>query len=317
MSGHSHSHHNHSSHGHNHGHDHSHSHGAGGHCHTPKVNASNRWRVGLAALLTGSFMLAEAAGGLISGSLALLADAGHMLTDFAALSMAWAAFGLAARPANGRYTYGYDRITILVAFVNGLTLMAVAVWIFGEAYLRLSDPGEILVGTMLWVAVLGLVVNLVVFWILLGADQENLNIRGAVLHVIGDLLGSVAAIAAAIIILTTGWVMADPILSVLVAVLILRSAWRLVKDSAHVLLQGAPLGLDGGEIETDLTGTIVGLAHVENIRIWSLTTERPIVTLTAHIEPSAEIGGVSDAIKSRLAEKFHIDEVTVEFKREA
>ena len=174
MTGHSHTHHDHSS--------HDHGHGAGGHCHTPKVNESNRWRVGLAAVLTGVFMLAEVAGGLISGSLALIADAGHMLTDFAALSMAWGAFRLAARPANARYAYGYDRITVLIAFVNGLTLCAVAVWIMWEAYFRLFDSGEVLDGTMLWVAAMGLVVNLLVFWILLGADQDNLNLNGVSIY---------------------------------------------------------------------------------------------------------------------------------------
>jgi cobalt-zinc-cadmium efflux system protein len=168
---------------------------------------------------------------------------------------------------------------------------------------------------MLWVASLGLIVNLIVFSILLGADQENLNIRGAVLHVIGDLLGSVAAIAAGVIILTTGWVLADPILSVLVALLILRSAWSLVKDSAHVLLQGAPKGADFGQIERDLKEHVEGLTRAENIRIWSLTRERTVMTLTAHIDTSVEIGGVSRAIKSRLSEKFHIEEVTVEVRR--
>jgi len=259
-------------------------------------------------------MLAEVAGGLISGSLALLADAGHMLTDFAALAMAWWAFRFAMRPANKRYPYGYDRVTVLVAFVNGLTLFLVAAWIIWEAFLRLSDPHDILVGTMLWVASLGLVVNLIVFWILLGADQENLNIRGAVLHVIGDLLGSAAAIVAGLIILTTGWMLADPILSMLVALLILRSAWRLMKDSAHVLMQGTPQGLDSDAIGIDLMQQVKGLSGVENIRIWSLTRERPVVTLTAEISPSAQTATVSNAIKSRLAERFDVDDATVEFK---
>jgi len=143
MSGHSHSHH----------HSCSHDHSSGGHTHAPKVNESNRWRVGLAAVLTGLFMFAEVAGGLISGSLALLADAGHMLTDFAALSMAWIAFALAMKSATARYTYGYERLPILVAFVNGLTLFAVAAWIVWEAIGRFLSPGEILAGPMFWVAV--------------------------------------------------------------------------------------------------------------------------------------------------------------------
>jgi cobalt-zinc-cadmium efflux system protein len=270
--------------------------------------------VGLAALLTGVFMLAEVAGGLISGSLALLADAGHMFTDFVALAMAWGAFRLATRPANDRYTYGYDRISILVAFVNGLTLFAVAVWIVWEAVQRLSNPADILAGTMLWIAVGGLAVNLIVFWVLLGADQENLNIRGAVIHVIGDLLGSVGAIAAALIIMATGWGLADPILSVLVAILIMRSAWRLIKDSAHVLMQGTPKGLDNETIGVDLIDNIEGLVRVENIRVWSLTQERPVMTLTAHVNGSAEMTAISKAIEFRLAQKFQIDEVTIAFK---
>jgi cobalt-zinc-cadmium efflux system protein len=169
----------------------------------------------LAALVTGLFAIIEVVGGVISGSLALIADAGHMVTDFAALAMAWGGFVIAQRPASGRYTFGLQRVSILVAFVNGLTLFAVAVWIVWEAAQRLFDPGDILAGPMLYVAIAGLVVNMGVFWILMGANRENLNIRGAMLHVLGDLLGSAAAILAAIIILMTGWVAADPILSVL------------------------------------------------------------------------------------------------------
>ncbi len=304
MSGHSHTHHTHS--------HHDHGGGAHHHSHAPTVNASNQWRVGLAAVLTGAFMLAEVVGGLISGSLALLADAGHMLTDFAALAMAWAAFRLASRSANARYTYGYDRVSILVAFVNALTLFLVAGWIIWEALHRILEPGEVLAGTMLWVAGAGLVVNLIVFWILMGADQENLNIRGAVLHVLGDLLGSIAAIAAALIILGTGWVLADPILSVLVALLILRSAWGLLKDSAHVLMQGAPKDLDAEDIEVDLLENIAGLTRVETIRIWSITPEHPVLTLNAYTNDAGQIGAVSDDVKTRLVEQFHISAATVD-----
>ena len=307
MSGHSHTHHSHGSHDHSHG---------GHHSHAPTVDVSNKWRVGLAAILTGLFMVAEVAGGLISGSLALIADAGHMLTDFAALAMAWAAFRLAARPANARYTYGYDRISILVAFLNALTLFIVAGWIIWEAGHRFFVPGEILAGTMLWVAVAGLAVNLIVFWILLGADQENLNIRGAVLHVLGDLLGSIAAIAAALIIMATGWVLADPILSVLVAVLILRSAWFLLKDSAHVLLQGAPKSSDRAQIEADLTAQIEGLSQINALRIWSVTPQHPVLTLKATLQKGANIGDVSDAVDRRLKDHFDIEDATIDLRYE-
>ena len=316
MSGHSHSHHDHAPHGHVHENG-SHGHGAGGHCHTPKVNASNRWRVGLAALLTGAFMVAEVAGGLISGSLALLADAGHMLTDFAALAMAWGAFRLAARPANAKYNYGYDRVSILVAFVNALTLFVVAGWIVWEAFLRFSNPGEILAGTMLWVAIAGLIINLIVFWILLGADQNNLNIRGAVLHVLGDLLGSVAAIAAAVIILTTGWTLADPILSVLVAILILRAAWSLMKDSGHVLLQGAPMGLDGDKIGSEIVRQVDGVTHVDHVRIWSLTPERSVISLTIFIGDEGGSETISKAVRYHLNTRYHLEDVSIDIRHRA
>lgn len=302
MADHAHSH-------HDHDHDHSHS-------HAPKVDENNRRRVGLAAVLTGLFMVAEVAGGLISGSLALLADAGHMMTDFAALAMAWGAFQIARKPANWRHTFGYDRVSILVAFVNGLTLFGVAIWIVWEAFHRILNPGDILAGPMLYVAIAGLAVNLVVFKILMGADQHNLNIRGALLHVLGDLLGSVAAIAAAVIIMTTGWVAADPILSVLVAVLILRSALTLIRESAHILLQGAPDRLDRREIEADLLAHIPELRRLDHIHAWAVTPDKPILTLNAYVDPEARLEPVAAAIKVRLSEKFLIDHATVDVSRE-
>lgn len=301
-----HHHHGHS-HGHSHGHGHSHSHGG----------ENNRTRVGIAAALTGLFMVAEVMGGLISGSLALLADAGHMLTDFAALAMAWGAFTIAKRPADWKHTFGYDRFSILVAFVNGLTLFLVAAWILWEAFHRIQSPGEILAGPMLWIAIAGLVVNLVVFKILTGADQDNLNIRGAVLHVLGDLLGSVAAIIAALVIMKTGWLPIDPILSVLVAILILRSAWFLVKDSAHILLEGAPAHIDRRAIREDLPEHIEGLIRVEHIHAWSITPERPILTLEAFVKDGVSLESVSQAIKTRLKSEFHIDHATVDVMRQS
>ena len=294
-------------HGHSHGHGHSHSH----------AGENNRTRVGIAALLTGLFMAAEVAGGLISGSLALLADAGHMMTDFAALAMAWGAFTIAKRPADWKHTFGYDRFSILIAFVNGLTLFLIAIWILWEAFQRIQMPGVILAGPMLWIAIGGLVVNLVVFKILMGADQENLNIRGAVLHVLGDLLGSVAAIIAALVIMKTGWMPIDPILSVLVAILILRSAWFLIKDSAHILLEGAPAHIDRRAIREDLLAHIEGLFAVEHIHIWCITPERPMLILEAFVKDSASLESVSPAIKARLKSEFHIDHATVGVTRQS
>lgn len=226
-----------------HDHQHRHNHGRD-HAHVQQADESNMKRVMVALVLTGAFMFVEVIGGILSGSLALLADAGHMLTDTMALALAAAAFHVSKRPPGGNLTYGYQRFQILAAFVNGLSLLGIVGWILYEAVERFITPRDILGETMLIVAVAGLVVNLISFAVLHTGDQENLNIRGAALHVAGDLLGSVAAIVAAIVIIYSGWTLIDPILSVAVAFLILRSAWSLVKRSAHVLLEGAPDWLD-------------------------------------------------------------------------
>ena len=267
----------------------------------------------IAALLTGGFMVAEVVGGLVSGSLALLADAGHMLTDFAALALAWFGFRLARRPADGRRSYGFDRFSVLVAFVNGIALFVIAGWIVWEAVERFADPQPILSGTMLSVAVLGLVVNLAAFYILSREESDNLNMRAAVLHVIGDLLGSVAAIVAALVIMGTGWVPIDPLLSVLVALVILRAAWFVVKQSGHILLEGAPAGIDTADVREAVTALpFVNDAH--HIHAWSISQERPMVTLHACVDPDMAVGEAIARIKARLAERFDLDHCTVEIE---
>ena len=296
--------------GHRHGHDHSHSHGSA--CH----GNAGRKQLGWAALLTGLFMVVEVVGGLISGSLALLADAGHMLTDFAALSFAWMAILLAARPATSRLTFGYARLPVLAAFVNGLALFVIAALIVKEAIHRYHgiDEHTILAGTMLWVAIAGLVVNIVVFQILRTADGDNLNIRGAVLHVLGDMLGSVAAIIAAIVIMRTGYKPIDPILSVLVALLILRSAWYLVKDAGYILLEGAPHALDPEQMRAELSEEIEGVADVGHMHIWSLTDGRPMMTVAVSAKEGADRVKLIDEIRQRLFNEFGVADVTVEVK---
>jgi len=280
-----------------------------GHHHHSAVNAR---AVGIAALLTGGFMIAEIVGGLVSGSLALLADAGHMLTDFAALAMAWAAFRVARRPADARRTYGFDRISVMAAFVNGLALFAVAAWILIEASRRLANPAPVEGGLMLAVAVLGLVVNIVAFRILSGGDRENLNLRAALLHVIGDLLGSAGAIVAALVILWTGWTPVDPVLSVLVAFLILRSAWTVVRDSGHILLEASPEGFDAAAIRADLTAAVPDVIAVRHLHAWSITENRPMVTLEAIVPAGTDLEAARRRIKSRLAEAHGFDHATVE-----
>ncbi|HSB59551.1 MAG TPA: cation diffusion facilitator family transporter, partial [Methyloceanibacter sp.] len=184
---------------------------APGQAHTHRRDTNER-RMGLAALITGLFMFVEVAGGIISGSLALLADAGHMLTDLGSLSLAWFGFRLARRPADWKRTYGFDRFQVLVAFANGLALFAIAVWIVLEAVERLSQPQAVAGGIMIVVGAAGLAVNLIAFGLLHGADRENLNVKGAAIHVLGDLLGSVAALAAGAVIYLTGWTPIDPLL---------------------------------------------------------------------------------------------------------
>ena len=296
---------------------HAHSHAGHDHSHAPAVDANNEWRVGLAALLTGAFMLAEVAGGIVSGSLALLADAGHMLTDFASLALAWLGFRISRRPADWKRTYGFDRFQILVAFANGLALFAIAAWIVYEAIQRLMSPHEVAGGIMVVVAVLGLLVNIAAFWLLRGADRENLNIRGATIHVLGDLLGSVAALAAGVVILLTGWMPIDPLLSLLVAVIILRSGCKVVTAAGHILLEGAPEELDTRAIGPDLIANVKGVEDVHHVHVWSITQSRRMVTLHALICEMEDSDRVVRDIKARLKERFGLNHATIEIERGA
>jgi cobalt-zinc-cadmium efflux system protein len=268
----------------------------------------------IAAILTGGFMVAEAVGGLLTGSLALIADAGHMLTDSVALVLAWVAYRVGERPGTSRMTYGFDRLKIVVAYTNGLTILAIALWIVYEAVQRLLSPAEILAAPMLAIAALGLIVNAAAFFVLHGGDRTSLNLRGALLHVIGDLLGSAAAIVAALVILTTGWYPADPLLSMLVAVLLLRSAWRLVRESALILLEGAPPHIDRNAIVHELMESVAGIADIHHMHVWSLDGRQLMATLHARISPGADAEAVTAALKRRLAERHGIGHTTVEIE---
>lgn len=260
-------------------------------------------------------MLAEVVGGYVSGSLALVADAGHMLTDFASLGLAWYGFRLARRPADWRRTYGYDRFAVLAAFSNGIALFAIAAWIVVEAWHRLGEKSEVLGGVMLWVALAGLIVNIAVFRMLQGGDRENLNVRAAALHVAGDLLGSLAALVAALVIMATGWTPIDPLLSVLVALIILRSAWRVVAESGHILLEGAPAGIDNRAMAADLVASVPGVLDVHHVHAWSISERRPMVTMHARItEDGTAPEAIAAQIKRRLREKFGIEHATIEIE---
>ena len=292
-------------HGHGHGHGHGHSH------------STNERSVALAAVLTGLFMFAEVIGGMISGSLALLADAGHMLTDFAGLALAWLGFRLARRPADWKRTYGFDRFSVLVAFVNGVTLFAIAAWIVVEAIMRLFDPVEVLGGLMLWVALGGLVVNILAFWILLQGDRENLNIRAAALHVAGDLMGSVAAVIGSAVIIYTGFMPIDPILSIIVALIIVRSAVSVVKDAGHILLEGSPAGFDARAAQLDICQELPYVRDIHHVHAWSISERRPMVTLHACVEPETDSVKAVREIKQMLADKFSISHATIEIEYDA
>ena len=280
--------------------------------HSHDLGSTDKTRVLIAAVLTGGFMIAEAVGGLLTGSLALLADAGHMLTDSVSLVFAWYAFHLAGRAASSRMTYGYDRVKTLVAFVNGLTVLLIGLWIAYEAWKRLNAATPVLGGPMLAIATMGLIVNIGAFFVLHGGDRDSLNMRGAILHVLGDLLGSVAAIAAALVIMATGWMPIDPILSVLVALLLFRSAWALVRESGGLLLEGVPPSLDRDAIAADLVTNVGSLREVHHMHLWSLDGAKHMATLHACLKDGAEPLEAIRDIKHRLAAEHGISHATVE-----
>jgi cobalt-zinc-cadmium efflux system protein len=294
-------------------------HGSHGHSNTPTSAAerdqrhdTNERRMGLAALITGLFMVVEVAGGIMAGSLALLADAGHMLTDLASLSLAWFGFRLARRPADWKRTFGFDRFQVVIAYTNGLALFVIAAWIVYEAAERLLTPLPVDGGIMVVVGILGLLVNVVAFALLHGADRDNLNVRGAAIHVLGDLLGSVAATIAGVVILLTGWTPIDPLLSILVAVIIVRSGWQVVKAAGHILLEGAPHELDTRDIGPDLVANVAGLDEVHHVHVWSITQERRMVTLHACACAGEDGDRLVKAIKGRLKDRFGLDHATIE-----
>lgn len=292
-------------------HDHGHSHGSHG------VAEGKERRLGTVAALTGGFMIAEAVGGVLSGSLALLADAGHMLTDFASLVLAWFAARIARRPADWQRTYGFDRFSVLAAFVNGLALFAIALWITVEAVGRLMEPAPVAGTAMLAIAALGLVVNIVAFRVLHGRGHEpDLNIRGAALHVLGDLLGSIAAIAAAFVILATGWTPIDPLLSVLVVLLIAGAGWRVVRDAGRILLEAAPAGHDTRAIAAELA-ELDGVERVHHVHLWSISETRPMITLQARLDPGADPAAARRRIRERLESGHGIGHATIEVEDDA
>ena len=288
--------------GHDHGHD---------HAHVPVVTKDNEKKILISFLMIFSFMFVEAVGGVLSGSLALLADAGHMLTDAIALGLAYVAFRLGRRAADERRSFGYARFEVIAGLVNALTLFGIVGWILYEAMMRFQQPHPVLAGSMFVVAVIGMLVNLFVLWFLTRGDAEHVNIKGAVLHVMGDLLGSVGAIIAALVIWYTGWTPIDPILSVFVSLLILRSAWKLLKNTLHILLEGAPDNVKSSDIAEHLRTAVAGVRNVSHIHVWSLTSGRVIATLQVQPAEGADLRSVITRVEKELRTKFNIEHPTI------
>lgn len=275
------------------------------------MTAGNARRVGLVLVLTAAYAAVQVAGGLVSGSLALIADAGHMLSDAAALALALVAYRLARRPATAEASYGHHRVRVLAALANGAALLLLTAWIAWEAVGRLAAPVPVLAGPMLAVAVVGLGVNIGGFLILRAGAQDDANLRGALLHVLGDLLGSVGAIAAALGIMATGWTLLDPILSVLVAALILRSAWALVAEALRVLVQATPAGISPDAVLADVAG-LPGVAQAAHLHVWTLADNRRVATLHVAPAPGADPLALPGRVAARLAERHGIAHATVE-----
>lgn len=296
---------------------HEHEHGEGGHSHGPGAwRDADRKALLIAAGLTAGFMFAEIIGGLLTDSLALLADAGHMLSDSFSLFLALGAVALAARPATPRRTYGYKRAEILAALINGVLLVVVSVWIVIEAINRIGDPPDVLGGWMLVVAVAGLAVNLIAARVLARSAGESLNVKAALRHVLADVAGSVGVILAAVIILTTGWELADPIVSIVISVLIATSAWSILRDSVDVLLEAAPPGLDTEEIGYSMA-SLSGVDQVHDLHIWQITSGMPMLSAHVLVAPESDCHGIRRELELLLGREYGIDHTTLQVEHTA
>jgi cobalt-zinc-cadmium efflux system protein len=292
-----------------------------GHSHASVTAAGEqRRRLALVLALTVAVLVAEVVGAFLSGSLALLADAGHVATDAAGIALALGAVTLSQRPAGGRRTFGLQRVEILAAVANGLLLVAVAGYVLVEAVRRIGDPPDIQSGLMLGVATIGLLVNLVSLALLHRGRRESLNVRGAYLEVLADALGSVAVIAAAVLILTTGWTLADALASVLIGVLVLPRAWHLLREALDVLLEAAPRGVDMDDVRAHILG-VDGVLDVHDLHAWTITSGQPV--LSAHVVVTEEAlaaghgGRVLDALCECLGEHFDVEHCTFQLEGQA
>lgn len=285
-----------------------HDHGSGGHDHGRKAN---RRALAIVLVLTASFMVAEVVGGILTGSLALLADAGHMLSDAASLGLALFAAWLAAKPPTPNRSFGYKRAEILAALANGVTLVAISIWIFAEAFRRFQEPPAVLGTPMLVIAALGLVVNVAGVVILSRSDTENLNLQGALRHVVADALGSVGAITAALLIIFTGWRYADPLVSVLIGVLVLASSWKILRDSTGILLEGSPSGINADEVGRRMAAA-PGVVEIHDLHVWTITSGFPALSAHVLVGRDEDCHARRRDLEEVLARDFEIEHTTLQ-----
>jgi cobalt-zinc-cadmium efflux system protein len=279
--------------------------------HDHSTGSTQRRALTLALALTASFTLVEAVGGYLSGSLAVLADAVHMLSDDFSLGLALFASWLAAKPATPERTYGYKRAEVLAALANGVLLVALAIWIFVEAFMRLSDPQEVLGGWMLVIAVVGVCVNLAAAAILWRAGRASLNVEAALRHVGADLIGSLGVALAAVIILATGWLQADPLVSIAIGCLVLASSWAILRDTTTILLEGAPKGLETRAVGERLAAA-PGVVEVHDLHVWTITSGFPALSAHVLVRPGEDCHRRRLELERLLADEFRIEHTTLQ-----
>jgi cobalt-zinc-cadmium efflux system protein len=284
---------------------------AGEHSHNHDHGQADKRALAIVFALTATFTVAEVIGGLLTGSLALLADAGHMLSDDLSLGLALFAVWLAGRPETPNRSFGYKRAEVLAALFNGVTLVAISIWIFVEAYQRFREPSEILGGWMLAVAALGLLVNVAGAWILSRSGGESLNVQGALRHVLADVLGSVGAIAAALVIILTGWYYADPIISALIGLLVLGSSWTLLRDSVNILLEQSPPGIDANEVGEKMVGA-EGVWEIHDLHIWTITSGFPALSAHVLVGRDDDCHARRRDLEALLGREYGIDHTTLQ-----
>jgi cobalt-zinc-cadmium efflux system protein len=297
-------------HGHQHGQGDGHSH----HGHSQEIGKEgNKKGLSIALFITTGIMLLEFVGGLVSNSLALLSDSGHMLSDAGSLALSLIAIWFASKPPSSRKTFGYYRVEILAALLNGATLVLISGFILWEAYERILEPPMVASITMIGIASVGLIANLGSAWALMrsGDVKGNLNVRSAYLHILGDSLGSVGAIGAGIVMLAFGWYIADPIISGVVAILILISAWRVVRDSINVLMEGTPPTVDFKEVAETLK-QIEGVIGVHDLHIWTITSGLDSLSCHLIMEKGGDSQRILQQAVNQIAEKFNIEHTTIQ-----